>query len=189
MDALYSGTFTPGDLNAQNAAGNACNTADCIFSSNLLIRDASPAEIEDYVEDCVETVTVTLGASSTPVATNPIGASISITSGTTSSSVTNTQAASTTAPPNPPVVSNYQVFTGALLGIGAPAVTGPDSNNQFAVAGDNGLFTILKQALARSCDNQKNACANAANQQHIEVTQCDNQQTQCKAETGSSDQN
>lgn len=55
MDALYSGTFAPGDLNTQNAAGKSCNTDDCIYSDNLLIRDASPAEIDDYVEYCVQT--------------------------------------------------------------------------------------------------------------------------------------
>lgn len=58
IDAINSGTFAPGDLNSQNAAGNSCNADDCIFDNDLLVRDASPAEIMDYVADCVETGSV-----------------------------------------------------------------------------------------------------------------------------------
>jgi len=54
-DALFSGTFQPGDISSTDVVGNACNTADCIFSGDTLVRDASEAEIYDYVGSCVET--------------------------------------------------------------------------------------------------------------------------------------
>jgi hypothetical protein len=54
-DALYSGTFRPGEISSTDFRGNACDTADCIFTENLFVRDASEAEIYDYVGKCVET--------------------------------------------------------------------------------------------------------------------------------------
>jgi hypothetical protein len=49
QDALLSGTFAPGDLNDNTGAGNTCDTADdaegCIFTQNLLVEDATAAEI------------------------------------------------------------------------------------------------------------------------------------------------
>jgi hypothetical protein len=55
IDAPYSGTFQPGEVDRTDVLGNACNTEDCIFIDNLLVRDASESEIYDYVEKCVET--------------------------------------------------------------------------------------------------------------------------------------
>jgi hypothetical protein len=49
QDALLSGTFAPGDPNDNTGAGNTCDTVDdvegCIFSQNLLVDDATAAEI------------------------------------------------------------------------------------------------------------------------------------------------
>lgn len=49
LDALKSGTFAPGEIGDPTAAGNTCNDAEdpvgCIFTENLLVPDASEAEI------------------------------------------------------------------------------------------------------------------------------------------------
>lgn len=47
--ALLSGTFAPGNLNDNTGAGNTCDVADdvegCIFTQDLLVEDATAAEI------------------------------------------------------------------------------------------------------------------------------------------------
>ena len=68
---------------------------------------------------------------------------------------------------------NFQPFTGALGGIAATPVTDSGiANRQFQVKGDT--FVNIGAALARSCDQQFNACANAANggDATLSVSQC-----------------
>lgn len=54
LEALQSGTFEPGDVNDATGAGNTCNDENdaegCIFTENLLVEDASEAEILAAVE-------------------------------------------------------------------------------------------------------------------------------------------
>lgn len=49
QDALKAGTFAPGNLNDPTAKGNTCDTTNdpvgCIFTQNLLVEDATAAEI------------------------------------------------------------------------------------------------------------------------------------------------
>ncbi|KAI9638445.1 uncharacterized protein MKK02DRAFT_6664, partial [Dioszegia hungarica] len=49
LTALDAGTFSPGDLNDNTGKGNTCDVADdaegCIFTQNLLVPDATEAEI------------------------------------------------------------------------------------------------------------------------------------------------
>lgn len=51
--ALQSGTFAPGQAGDQTGAGNTCDVADdaegCIFTQNLLVEDATAAEIDAAV--------------------------------------------------------------------------------------------------------------------------------------------
>ncbi|KAF2499487.1 hypothetical protein BU16DRAFT_273357 [Lophium mytilinum] len=77
---------------------------------------------------------------------------------------------------------NLQTFTGALGGIAATPIE--DSGNpdrQFSVKGDT--FVNLSAALQRSCDQQFNACANAANAGtgNFTVADCSAQQNACGA--------
>ncbi|KAJ9144996.1 Ribosomal protein s17 [Pleurostoma richardsiae] len=69
--ALESGTFAPGDLNDATAKGNSCDTEDdepgCIFSQNLLVLDATEAEISAAVAGITPTVTGTGVISATDV--------------------------------------------------------------------------------------------------------------------------
>lgn len=77
---------------------------------------------------------------------------------------------------------NLQAFTGALGGVKADAVTNSgNSERPFEVDGDT--FTDFNSAAQRSCDNQKNKCAQVANSGDgagFEVSDCDQQNNQCK---------
>jgi len=189
-DALKSGTFAPGTIGDPTAKGNTCDDANdalgCIFTDNLLVPDATVDEINaavagissssasstasdastdvsssDSAASCAATVTVTVGASA-PAAT-----------------ATGTAAAS---PSNAAAGQNLQTFTGNLGGISAPPVT--TSGTGFAVQGESGNFVNLAAALGRSCDVQHNQCADAANSGQasgVSVSECDTQDTQCKA--------
>lgn len=78
---------------------------------------------------------------------------------------------------------DLQTFTGALGGIAATPVT--DSGNPdrpFEVKGDT--FVNIGAALTRSCDQQFNACANAANggDATLSVPQCSTQKGMVSAD-------
>lgn len=78
--------------------------------------------------------------------------------------------------------TNLQTFTGALGGAAPPVVNNGDAKRPFTINGDT--FVNLNGALGRSCDVQKNACANLANSGDATVTsvaQCDDQNAQCHA--------
>ncbi|KAJ7780580.1 hypothetical protein DFH07DRAFT_729088 [Mycena maculata] len=53
LDALKAGTFAPGTIGDPTGAGNTCDvatdTVGCIFTQNLLVEDATPAEISAAV--------------------------------------------------------------------------------------------------------------------------------------------
>jgi hypothetical protein len=77
---------------------------------------------------------------------------------------------------------NLQKFTGVLGGKAATPVTAGGSKG-FVVNGSE--FIQLAGALGRSCDEQKNACANVANgsggKAGFSVSDCETQSTQCRA--------
>ncbi|KAE9372943.1 hypothetical protein N431DRAFT_339344 [Stipitochalara longipes BDJ] len=79
--------------------------------------------------------------------------------------------------------TNLQTFTGDLGGAQADPITQTgDAKTPFAVNGDT--FADFATAATRSCNNQHNACAQAANasgDKSLTVGQCDTQQTQCVA--------
>ncbi|KAH7316488.1 hypothetical protein B0I35DRAFT_409681 [Stachybotrys elegans] len=78
--------------------------------------------------------------------------------------------------------TNLQPFTGALGGVTASAITNSGNTDRpFEVDGDT--FPDFPTAANRACDNQKNACAELANNGggNFEVGQCDEQSNQCKA--------
>ncbi|PMD32268.1 hypothetical protein L207DRAFT_590562 [Hyaloscypha variabilis F] len=83
--------------------------------------------------------------------------------------------------------TNLQTFTGALGGIAADPITQTgNAKTPFAVDGDT--FTDFATAATRSCNNQHNSCAQAANagdNKSLTVGQCDTQQTNCEAAAAS----
>lgn len=73
---------------------------------------------------------------------------------------------------------NFQTFSAALGGIAAtPVVDSGNADRPFQVKGDT--FVNIGAALARSCDQQFNACANAANggDASLSVSACSTQQS------------
>jgi hypothetical protein len=87
-------------------------------------------------------------------------------------------AASFGAPVRRQAGGNLQTFTGALGGIAAtPVENTGDATRPFSVKGDT--FVNLAGALTRSCDQQFNACANAANggDKTLSTDQCTTQKS------------
>jgi hypothetical protein len=190
QDALKSATFAPGQIGDPTAKGNTCDDENdangCIFTQNLNVPAASADEINAAVAgissnsnaagsagsaaaSCAATVTVTVP----PAATATAAASSS--SGSSSSGSSSSSAAAG---------QNLQSFTGALGGISAPPVV--VGGRGFTVQG-NSDFLNLSAALGRSCDVQHNQCANAANSNKsagFSVSDCDQQDTQCRAAGG-----
>jgi hypothetical protein len=185
--ALKSGTFAPGNLNDATAKGNTCDdqndTVGCIFTQNLLVPDATADEINAAVgggnaggaggagdatsSDCSSTVTVTV---------SPATAATQAPAATTAAPATVTAAPASTG-------NNLQKFSGAIGGQAAPAVTA--GGRGFQVDGSDS-FLNQAAAVGRSCDIQHNKCANFANSAAgrsagVTVSQCDQQNTQCRA--------
>lgn len=76
--------------------------------------------------------------------------------------------------------ANVQVFSGALGGIRAAAVTTTgDALRPYAVCGDT--FMDFASAAARSCDDQMNSCAEVANAggANFSVGDCETQASRC----------
>ncbi|KAK4186404.1 hypothetical protein QBC35DRAFT_554093 [Podospora australis] len=82
--------------------------------------------------------------------------------------------------------TNLQSFSSALGGAGAPAIINSgDPDRPFEVDGDT--FPDYETAANRACDNQKNACAQIANNGtgQFAVGDCDRQSEQCKSTASS----
>lgn len=69
QEALLSGTFAPGSTSDNTGAGNTCDTADdepgCIFTQNLLVDDATAAEIDAAVSSAGVSVSTSGSSSAT----------------------------------------------------------------------------------------------------------------------------
>ncbi|KAG6811632.1 hypothetical protein H0H92_006501 [Tricholoma furcatifolium] len=208
QDALKSGTFAPGNLDDSTGKGNTCDDANdpvgCIFTQNLLVDDATAAEIGAAVAGITASSTGTTTSTATSSSSSTSNADTSTSSSSSDAScpapvtVTVTVAPSATATVALEVSStsaaaatttttssgqNLQTFTGALGGQTAPAVT--VGGRGFNVEGSDS-FLNLSAALGRSCDIQHNACADVANSatgrsSGLTVGQCDTQNTQCNA--------
>lgn len=187
QDALKSGTFSPGNLSDNTGKGNTCDTQNdpegCIFSQNLLVEDATPAEIDAAVGGAATPAP----ASPVPTATQaasacPAPVTVTVTAGsaeaTPAPAAPAAPAASTVAPASG---TNVQTFTGDLGGPAPPVIFTAGAARPFAV---DGTTDVNKPAaLQRSCDVQKNACADAANSGKLAggVGQCDTQHSACIA--------
>ncbi|OHE94897.1 hypothetical protein CORC01_09816 [Colletotrichum orchidophilum] len=77
--------------------------------------------------------------------------------------------------------NNVQTFTGSLGGTPPPVIQS-SGTRPFSVNGDT--FVGKGAALGRSCDIQHNACSRAVNSGQLsgKVSQCDEQDTQCRAQ-------
>jgi hypothetical protein len=206
QDALKSGTFQPGSLSDDTGKGNTCDTADdtlgCIFSQNLLVDDATAAEITAAVGGAAAPAAAPAASAAVEIASTastdaPIATAPAASASAKAKKVkkvkkakATTAAAAAAAAPTELVATataasgNLQKFTGALGGSVAPPVTA--GGRGFVVAGESDSFLNLAAATGRSCDVQHNACADIANSaagsaEGLSVGQCDTQDTQCKA--------
>jgi len=197
QDALKSGTFQPGSLSDDTGKGNTCDVVDdtvgCIFTQNLLVDDATAAEITAAVggaaAPAVEAA-VPVASAAAPAASAAAPAASASAKAKKVKKVKKakaTTAAAAAAAPTELVAAtsgNLQKFTGALGGSVAPPVT--VGGRGFVVSGESDSFLNLAAATGRSCDVQHNACADIANSaagraEGLTVGQCDTQDTQCKA--------
>lgn len=204
QDALKSGTFAPGNLNDSTGKGNTCDTASdavgCIFTQNLLVDDATAAEIDAAVSGvaaagpAVTPTPAAAGAKPTatgakskkakskgakPTATGAKSKAAGAKPTTAGTAATEVAAVPTAAAST---AGNLQTFTGALGGVAAPPVTA--GGRGFLIEGDS--FLNEAGALGRSCDIQHNGCSDAANSaagraSGLTTGQCDTQNTQCHA--------
>ncbi|ATZ52519.1 hypothetical protein BCIN_08g02160 [Botrytis cinerea B05.10] len=82
-------------------------------------------------------------------------------------------------------LSNLQIFTGSLGGVSADPITNSgDHSRPYMVAGDT--FPAFTDAISRSCANQNNKCADAANNPakaaaDLSVEGCQTQESSCIA--------
>jgi hypothetical protein len=202
QDALLSGTFAPGTIGDKTAAGNTCDTADCIFDQNRLVNDATAAEIDAAVAGIsAGTATSSAAGNATTASTTTKAAQASATSATkasatkatasakaTASSTAAASAATATAAATGATAAtgtNVQTFTGTLGGT-APPVTSSAGTRPFTVNGNT--FVGKGAALQRSCAIQNNACANAVNSGTLTgstTADCNAQEKDCNAAAGS----
>ncbi|KAK2041380.1 hypothetical protein LZ31DRAFT_472529 [Colletotrichum somersetense] len=198
--ALDSGTFKPGDVNDNTGAGNTCDDANdaegCIFSQNLLVKDATPDEIKAAVAGV---------SGNAGNASNATENAVNSTCAASSSRSRRARRASTTLPldrrqnnnnnnknnqnqnqnnnnAGAATGTNVQTFTGALGGPAPPVNSSPAATDKpFEVNGST--FVNKGAALQRSCAVQNNACADAANSgsEDISVADCKAQEDECLA--------
>ncbi|KAJ7601133.1 hypothetical protein C8J56DRAFT_880662 [Mycena floridula] len=101
VDALKSGTFAPGQIGDSTGKGNTCDDANdangCIFTQNLLVPDASEAEISAAVAGVAAATTA--AAVDTATATDCPAATTSTITVTVQPTATATSAAQATCDP------------------------------------------------------------------------------------------
>jgi len=90
----------------------------------------------------------------------------------------------------PRTLTNLMTFTSALAGVNASPITNSGQPSRpYEV--DGSTFTTFTDAWTRSCNNQHNSCADAANANQkgsVTTGNCDTQQTQCLAAQSSATQ-
>ncbi|EXF81273.1 hypothetical protein CFIO01_07793 [Colletotrichum fioriniae PJ7] len=209
--ALDAGTFEPGDVNDNTGAGNTCDDANdtegCIFSQNLIVKDATPEEIDAAAAGGAGGAAA---GNATSAAANSTGAAkgsrnrsflsrailsqrdVEGTSASTSEKTrrqsknknnnrNNANANNNGTADAATGTTDVQTFTGTLGGPAPPVTSDPSAEKPFSVNG--ATFLNAGAALQRSCAVQHNACANAANSgsEDISVSDCDAQEDDCLA--------
>ncbi|KAK1715420.1 hypothetical protein BDP67DRAFT_588250 [Colletotrichum lupini] len=180
--ALDAGTFEPGDVNDNTGAGNTCDDANdtegCIFSQNLIVKDATPEEIDAAVAGGAGNAK-SGRANSTGKAGRSRNKSVLSRTILSQRDIEGTSASASEMTPTG--TTNVQTFTGTLGGPAPPVTSDPSADKPFSVNG--ATFLNAGAALQRSCAVQHNACANAANSGSgdISVSDCDTQEDDCLA--------
>lgn len=197
QEALKSGTFAAGDPTDPTAKGKSCNDLNdkigCIFSQNLLVEDATPAEITAAaaggstggVSPGNSTAIIKPGKGrnstakatpATPVAVNNACSAlptVTVTPGASTKSSASTgngiSAANHGSATENATTGGDAGATGTNIQTFTGALGGITAPEVLESTGDrpfsvNGNTFVLKNgALQRSCDIQKNKCLDAAN--------------------------
>ncbi|KAI4602876.1 hypothetical protein KJ359_008096 [Pestalotiopsis sp. 9143b] len=193
--ALKTGTFAPGDTSDATGKGNSCDdivAEGCINAQNLLVEDATAAEIDAAVSAggatgsgaSNSTATVGSGSSASGAAaaddTCDNTADSSTATGSASSAASSSAAAASSGTATTASGTNVNAFTGSTGAAPVPVESSASSDRPFSVNGDT--FINIGAAVQRACDVQKNQCANAANSGGGgSVSDCDTQQQACIA--------
>ncbi|KAI1876852.1 uncharacterized protein JN550_000924 [Neoarthrinium moseri] len=206
--ALSTGTFPPGDVNDNTGKGKSCDDivdVGCIVQQNLLVEDATAAEIDAAVAaaggakagngnanagngtanagDAACDAAAGDAANNAAPAGKAKGKAGKASAGKDNAAGANggasaagKQAANGGATATAGVDVN--AFTGSVGSAPVPVVSSA-SDRPFSVNGDT--FINLGAAVQRACDVQKNACANAANSGGSgSVADCDAQAQACR---------
>jgi hypothetical protein len=188
--ALQSGTFAPGKIGDNTGKGNACDditTNGCIFDSNLLVEDATAAEITAAVASGSGSAAVASGSNA--VASNSSSKFVLFQLKRNKSLLTDLGCAVDAAAPEPaanaatPTTAgnNVNTFTGAVGSAPVPVISSA-GDRPFSVNGDS--FVNLGAAIQRACAVQNNACSNAANSgKGGSVAACNAQEDACNSAT------
>ncbi|KAI1656777.1 hypothetical protein F4813DRAFT_390482 [Daldinia decipiens] len=195
--ALQSGTFAPGEIGDQTGAGNTCDVADdaegCIFTQNLLVEDATAAEIDAAVaaaggkasagNNNAAAGNATGNAAADDAADDGCEADDAAADDAADDKASNNSASSSGATATATTGNNVNAFTGSVGSAPVPVISST-ADKPFSVNGAE--FLNLGAAIQRACDVQKNACANAANggDATVSVADCEAQQQQCVAQNG-----
>ncbi|KZT50812.1 hypothetical protein CALCODRAFT_488419 [Calocera cornea HHB12733] len=161
-------------VNLAAALGRSCDVQHNQCANQANAQHQSPFSVGDCDQQDTECKAAGTGGSTSGAA----GASSAAVASTTTQAAV--AAATDAISPVAPLGANLQTFTGALGGILPPPVVAGGKGFET----DNSEFVNLAAALGRSCDVQHNQCANQANTQHqtpFSVSDCDQQDTECKA--------
>jgi hypothetical protein len=196
QDALLSGTFAPGDLADNTGKGNTCDVADdaegCIFTQNLLVDDATAAEITAAISGtaaAVPAAAVGAGAAASNATADACAVAASVAAAPAATEAASSAAAAAPAAATKAAAAaggasaasgtNVQTFTGTLGGTPPPVISSA-GGRPFAVNG--ATFVNAGAALQRSCAVQNNACSNAVNSGGAgSVSDCNAQEKACNA--------
>ncbi|KAI5866706.1 hypothetical protein GGS23DRAFT_593444 [Durotheca rogersii] len=189
--ALQSGTFEPGQIGDPTGAGNTCDTLDdaegCIFTQNLLVEDATAAEIDAAVAAASGNAGNGNGNANDNVVNDDECVNEDVdndNNGGNNNNNNNNGGGNNNNGGNnnatPTTGSNVNTFTGSVGAPPVPIISNAAAAKPFSVNGAE--FLNIGAATQRACDVQKNQCANAANSGNaagVSVADCDQQQQQC----------
>ncbi|KZO91708.1 hypothetical protein CALVIDRAFT_541606 [Calocera viscosa TUFC12733] len=161
-------------VNLAAALGRSCDVQHNQCADQANSQNQSPFSVGDC--DTQDTECKAAGTGGSTTGTSAASSSTASTTTTQAAAVGATSGSISTVATSG---TNLQTFTGALGGILPPPVV---AGGEGFITDNGSQFVNLAAALGRSCDMQHNQCADLANSQHqFSVSDCDQQDTECKA--------
>lgn len=157
--ALESGTFAPGQIGDPTGAGNSCDDATdepgCILSQNLLVLDASEAEISSAVATITPTFTGTGGISATDVnlAALSVGTATAVSVAVAAASETTATSASECAAASATAASSCTVITTTIAAAVASSTLATVTSAAVVAATSAATGEFFTHSLPTTCTN------------------------------------